>query len=474
MLKPLSPIQYLKGVGPARAGLFQSLGINTVMDLLRHFPRSYIDRTTISRISSVAPGQACTVMGTVVGFQIRPTRDGRRDFILVLSDESGNIECIWFNQPFLQRVFRAGQTVVMSGEVGYYRTKQLKNPVYEILSKEDHELIHTGRIVPSYRLTAELSQKMMRVTVKRTLDGCLQMVRESLPEHVIRRRKLMNLRETLRQIHFPESWKSQEMARERLAFEEFFFLQLILARRKKRSQEPSRALAFSTNGPLFNRFMSSLPFELTSAQKRVLEDIRKDLGARRVMSRLLEGDVGCGKTAIAIAASVIAVDNGCQVAFMAPTEILAEQHFATASELLKDVDVNKALLLGKTKPKEKNRIMKEAAEGKIQLLVGTHALIQEHVQFASLGFIVVDEQHRFGVLQRAALVGKGVFPHVLVMSATPIPRTLAMTVYGDLDVSIIDEMPPGRRKVVTRAVEAGERKKIYEFVVKKVREGRQA
>jgi ATP-dependent DNA helicase RecG len=474
MLKPLSPVQYLKGVGPAKAELFAKLGISTVMDLLRHYPRGYIDRTTIGTISSLAPAQNCTVMGTVVGFQIRPTRDGRKDFIMVLSDDTGTIECIWFNQPFLQRVFKVGQAVVVSGEVGYYKGKQLKNPVYEILAKEDQELIHTGRIVPSYKLTAELSQKILRRTVKRTIDTCLPLIRESLPQHVINRRKLLGLHDALRQIHFPDDWQRQQQARERLAFEEFFYFQLLLARRKRRVQEPSRALAFSTNGSLFTRFSQSLPFELTSAQRRVLEEIKTDLSSRRVMNRLLEGDVGCGKTVVALAVSLIVADNGCQVAFMAPTEILAEQHFATASKLLKGLDVNVSALFGKTPSRKREKILKETAAGDIQILIGTHALIQEQVQFPRLGLTVVDEQHRFGVLQRATLIGKGIFPHVLVMTATPIPRTLAMTLYGDLDVSIIDEMPPGRRKVITKAVAEGERAKVYEFLAKKVREGRQA
>lgn len=444
------------------------------MDLLRYYPRAYIDRTTMGTISSLTAAQSCTVMGTVVGFHIRPTRDGRKDFIMVLSDDTGTIECIWFNQPFLQRVFSPGQTVVVSGEVGYYKGKQLKNPVYEILAKEDQELIHTGRIVPSYRLTAELGQKVLRRTVKRTLDTCLPLIRESLPQHVINRRKLLGLREALMQIHFPDDWKCQQRARERLAFEELFYFQLLLARRKRRVQEPSRALAFSTNGPLLNRFLQSLPFELTSAQKKALEEIKTDLKSRRVMNRLLEGDVGCGKTLVALAASLITADNGCQVAFMAPTEILVEQHLATASKLLEGFDVKVETLFGKTPSKKKERILKETARGDIQILIGTHALIQDQVQFSRLGLIIVDEQHRFGVIQRATLIGKGIFPHVLVMTATPIPRTLAMTLYGDLDVSIIDEMPPGRRKIVTRAVVEGERTKVYEFLAKKVRDGRQA
>lgn len=474
MLKPSSPVQYLKGVGPAKAELFAKLGISTVMDLLRYYPRAYIDRTTIGTISSLAPAQNCTVMGTVVGFQIRATRDGRKDFVMVLSDDTGTIECIWFNQPFLQRVFKVGQAVVVSGEVGYYKGKQLKNPVYEILAKEDQELIHTGRIVPSYRLTAELSQKVLRTTVKRTIDACLPLIRESLPQHVINRRKLLSLHEALRQIHFPNDLQCQQKARERLAFEEFFYFQLLLARRKRRVQEPSRALAFSTNGSLFTRFLQSLPFALTDAQRRVLEEMKTDLSSRRVMNRLLEGDVGCGKTVVALAASLIVADNGCQVAFMAPTEILAEQHFATASRLLKDFDVNVSALCGKTPSRKREKILKETAAGDTQILIGTHALIQEQVQFPRLGLIIVDEQHRFGVLQRATLIGKGIFPHVLVMTATPIPRTLAMTLYGDLDVSIIDEMPPGRRKIITKAVVEGERAKVYEFLAKKVREGRQA
>jgi ATP-dependent DNA helicase RecG len=474
MLKPSSSVQYLKGVGPAKAEVFQRLGITTLMDLLRHYPRGYIDRTTVSTISSISQGQNCTVMGTVLGFQVRPTRDGRKDFILVLTDQTGSVECIWFNQPFLQRVFKTGQEIVVSGEVGFYRGKQIKNPVYEILSTEDQELIHTGRIVPSYRLTADMGQKILRRTVKRTLESCVPLLRESLPEHVLKRRKLSGLQEAIQQIHFPDDWASQARARERLAFEEFFYLQLILARRKHRAQEPSRALAFSTGGPRFSRFLETLPFQLTQAQKRVLEEVRVDLSSRRVMNRLLEGDVGCGKTIVALAACLIVADNGCQAAFMAPTEILVEQHYATACRLLKGFDVRMAALFGKTKPKAREQILRQAREGEVQILFGTHALIQEHVELARLGLVVVDEQHRFGVLQRGALAGKGIFPHVLVMSATPIPRTLAMTVFGDLDVSVIDEMPPGRRKVITKIVEDGERPKVYEFLAKKVREGRQA
>jgi len=328
--------------------------------------------------------------------------------------------------------------------------------------------------VPSYRLTAEISQKVLRRAVKTALDSCLPQVRENLPRHVLNRRKLLGIQQALLQIHFPDDWATQERARERLAFEEFFYLQLILARRKRRAQEPSRALAFSTNGHLFTRFLESLPFELTQAQKDVLEEIRADLSSRRVMNRLLEGDVGCGKTVVALAACLIVADNGCQAAFMAPTEILAEQHFATAAELLKGLGVKTAALFGKTKPRARQQLLKQAREGELQIVFGTHALIQESVEFAGLGLIVVDEQHRFGVLQRAALAGKGVSPHVLVMSATPIPRTLAMTVYGDLDVSLIDSMPPGRRKVVTRIVEERERSKVYEFLAKSVRGGGQA
>jgi ATP-dependent DNA helicase RecG len=364
--------------------------------------------------------------------------------------------------------------VVVSGEVVRYRKLQLRSPDFEVLSSEEQELIHTGRIVPRYPLTAELTHKFMRLVSKRTLDACLEQVEEALPKELVRSRRLMPLRDALRQMHFPDSWDLQGQARDRLAFDELFYLQVMLAIRRRALVREHSGLAFDTDNPLVRKFLGVLPFSLTGAQQRAIGEIFADMASNSPMNRLMEGEVGSGKTVVALAACLAAIGAGYQAAFMAPTEILAEQHLRTIRELLDGLSIKTALHLGRIKGEERREILDGIGSGSVDLAVGTHALIQEGVEFKNLGLIVVDEQHRFGVMQRAALREKGKRPDVLVMTATPIPRTLAMTAYGDLDITLIDELPAGRKKVITRATDESNREKVYEFLAEKLVEKKQA
>jgi ATP-dependent DNA helicase RecG len=469
-----TPVQYIKGVGPRKAEILKRVKIETLQDVLYYFPRRYLDWRTFMEVAALREGDNATVMGVVVGAAVRRSASRRKDFVAQLGDETGVIECIWFNQPFLERVLRSGMKIVVSGEVARYRKLQLRNPSFEVLSSEEQELIHTGRIVPRYPLTAELTHKFMRQLSRRTLDEGLQQVEETLPEELIRSRRLLPLCEALQQMHFPDSWDLQRQARDRFAFEELFYLQVMLAIRRRSLVREGAGISFNTDNRLVRRFLGALPFSLTGAQQKAIGEIFADMASDRPMNRLVEGEVGSGKTVVALAACLASIGSGHQAAFMAPTEILAEQHMATIQRLLEGLPVETALHLGRIKGEERRRILQGIATGTVQLAVGTHALIQEGVEFSGLGLIVVDEQHRFGVMQRAALREKGKRPDVLVMTATPIPRTLAMTAYGDLDITLIDELPSGRGQVVTRATDERNREKVYEFLADKLKQKRQA
>ena len=469
-----TPVQYIKGVGPRKAEILKKVKIETLQDVLYYFPRSYLDWRTFREVGVLREGESATVMGVISSAAVRRSASRRKDFVAQLSDDTGIIECIWFNQPFLERVLRTGLRVVVSGEVARYRKLQLRNPDFELLSSEEQELIHTGRIVPRYPLTAELSHKFMRMVSKRTLDACLEKLEEVLPEELVRSRRLPPLREAIKQMHFPDSWDLQKQARDRLAFEELFYLQVMLAIRRRALVRVESGMAFDTDNSLVRSFLGGLPFSLTGAQQRAMGEIFADMASKSPMNRLIEGEVGSGKTVVALAACLAAIGSGYQAAFMAPTEILAEQHLRTIRELLAAHPVETALLLGRIKGEERKTALSGIGSGAVDLVVGTHALIQEGVEFNKLGFIVVDEQHRFGVMQRSALREKGKRPDVLVMTATPIPRTLAMTAYGDLDITIIDELPAGRQEVTTRATDEKNREKVYEFLAGKLREKKQA
>lgn len=467
-----TPAQYVKGVGPRRAAVLAKLGIETVEDLLHHVPRRYVDRSRILKIRDLNMGEHQTFSGKVVTQGFHRTKSGEAVFNLALTDGTGLVTCRWFNQPYLARAFKVGEEYVLSGEVSYYRGLQVLHPEYERACDMDH-LLHTGRVVPIYRLAEGISQKQMRQIMSNALDVSLPSIEETLPEDVVRRRGLLARREAFQRVHFPEVLDQGEEARKRIAFEELFYLELLLAMRKNLIVAPRSGIRFTAGDRLTRVLLDRLNFKLTRAQRRVLSEIRRDMCGERVMNRLLQGDVGSGKTIVAVMALLIAVESGYQSAIMAPTEILAEQHYLVMKQLLEGMDVDVVLLLGKMSKKEKEEAYRLMESGEGSIVVGTHALIEEGVSFKSLGLIIIDEQHRFGVVQRAKLRRKGFCPDFLVMTATPIPRTLSLTLYGDLDVSVIDELPPGRKKVITRVVGEKKREKVYDFVREEIREGRQ-
>jgi ATP-dependent DNA helicase RecG len=469
-----TPLQYVKGVGPRRAALLLKLGLETVEDALYFVPSRHEDRTRLTPLGALSEGAARTCAGTIVGVSPPPRGQSRVPFAVTLGDGTGYLTAVWFNQPYLGKVFARGQQVIVHGRVARFRRGplQMQHPEYEIVEPGEDETIHAGRLVPVYRLTEGLPQRTLRRLIWQVVDEHAARVPESLPEAVRRRRGLVPLPEALRQVHFPEDEARRERARRRLVFDDFFLLELGLAIRRHREGR-ARAVALAPPGALAERFRRALPFRLTRAQERVWEEIRRDLAAPHPMNRLLQGDVGSGKTVVAALAILTAAEAGYQAAVMAPTEILAEQHLLTLRQWLPPLGVPVVLLTSAVKGREREAILAGAAAGEIPCLVGTHALVQEGVEFRRLGLAVVDEQHRFGVVQRAALRRKGEDPHVLVMTATPIPRTLALTLYGDLDVSVLDELPPGRQPVVTLTRSEGKRAQIYAFLRQQVGQGRQ-
>lgn len=471
-----TPVQFLKGVGPKRAGLFKKLDIVTVENLLYHFPRRYLDRSQMMRIKDAPLNQNVTLIGKVVTFGLIKTRKRMKIFNLVLQDETDYIHCKWFNQDYLKDIFKVGQTLVVSGQVTDYRfQKQLVGPEYEILGDQEDEedLIHTGRIVPVYPATAGLYQKTIRQVMDHALGQFLADLTETLPISILRQYSLLDIHSAVQQMHFPQSWDEQKSARRRLAFEELFYLQLMLALRQRLNARPEEGLQFRRPGDLVDRFRQILPFDLTNAQKRVIREVFSDLESPVSMNRLLHGEVGSGKTMVAAFAAVHAVGNDYQAAVMAPTEILAEQLARKMIRYLEPLRIHVSLLTGKMRKKQKDTVLADIQTGHSQVVVGTHALIQEGVDFRKLGLVIVDEQHRFGVLQRATLRQKGENPNVLVMTATPIPRTLAMTLYGDLEVSVLDELPQGRQAIKTRWTTEKNRAKVYEMVRREINKGRQ-
>ena len=463
--------------------------MRSVRDLLYLFPHRHNDFGRVRKIDELEIGQEQTVVVTV--WTAEATRIGRRlkGTEATVADETGMMRVVWFNQPYLARQLRTNAQLVLSGRVNLYKgQKTFESPEWELLESED--LIHTGRLVPVYPLTSGLAARTARRVVKEALDGYVDLLSEPLPGPVLKRRRLLPLRRAVRQIHYPDSRDDLEDARRRLAFDELLIIQLGVLRRRREWQEGGRAEPLTLPDEALRGFLSSLPFRLTSAQDRALAHILRDVSEARPMSRLLQGDVGSGKTVVATAALLAAVASGCQGVMMAPTEILAEQHHRTLFRLLSGRDepppddtlrppclekpLHLSLLTGSVPSPEKTQIYEGMAEGRVDIVVGTHALIQAAVGFRRLGLAVVDEQHRFGVMQRAALREKGRSPHLLVMTATPIPRTLALTVYGDLDISVIDEMPAGRKPVKTLWALPHERDDTYRFVREQVAEGRQA
>ena len=466
-------LQFLPGVGPRRAGQLRRLDLETVEDALFFIPFRHEDRTRLTPLRSLAPGQAQSCSGTIVGMSPPPRGRPRVPFSVMLRDETGYATAIWFNAPYLERVFARGQRLVLHGKVARFRGAiTIQHPDYEIVETGEDERVHSGRLVPMYHATEGLAQRPLRSLMWRIVETHTGSVVDPLPETLRARRELPGLAEALRAAHFPRAEAELAAARRRLAYDDFLVLQLGLGILRSRTTR-ARGIAMNPPGDLAARLRAALPFSLTRAQERVWAEIRTDMASPHPMHRLLQGDVGSGKTVIAALAVVTAVEAGYQAVVMAPTEILAEQHLMTCEQLLAPLGLPIALLTSAVKGRERAAGLKAAAAGELACVVGTHALVQEGVEFRRLGLTVVDEQHRFGVEQRARLRAKGEHPDLLVMTATPIPRTLALTLYGDLDVSLLDELPPGRRPVVTVARTEAKRPRIYAFLREQIAAGRQ-
>jgi ATP-dependent DNA helicase RecG len=489
-----SPITVIRGISTSIEKKFARLNVRTVRDLLYFYPRRYVDYSQKKPISELVEGEEQTIMGTI--WQARVAVLGNRQGTeAIIGDETGNIRAVWFNQPYLAKNFRTNARMVLSGMVGLFKGhKVFESPEWELLG--DKELIHTGRMVPVYPLTQGLYPRQVRKWTKETVDGYVWQLSDFLPSEIRTRCELLDLPTAIAQIHYPDDQPMAARARGRLSFDELLLLQLGVLAKKRDWQESQPGNAFRIDQEVISRFLQCLPFTLTNAQERVLREILDDLKRPKAMSRLLQGEVGSGKTVVATLALLIAAANGYQAALMAPTEVLAEQHYANICNYLSQISSKEsfsgrgegtvrrytrflprpltiALLIGSLSGADKESLHGKIKQGKVDIAVGTHALIQKEVGFKKLGLAVIDEQHRFGVLQRSALRQKGFNPHVLVMTATPIPRTMALTLYGDLDLSVIDELPPGRQVVKTKCLEPQDREKAYTFLHRQVSNGRQ-
>lgn len=467
-----TPIQYLKGIGPKRAQQFARIGVKTVGDLLFLVPRRYLDRSQVLPISRLRVGDEATVIGRVVAVVSRRTRIGRELVQILVRDSSDAIEVLWFNRPDLKDKFKPRQEILISGRVSAFRHRQFVNPTFELLENRA-DFSYSSVIIPVYPLTEGLSIWVIRRAVAMALEKFGQFLVETLSQEILQHYRFPDIRTAVQAVHFPRSLVVAERARERLIYDELFFFQLLLALRRRESKGVRKLQPLIDRGRLAGKFLAELGFTLTAAQKRVIEEIKADMAQERCMNRLLQGDVGSGKTVVALYAMLVACENGFQAALMAPTEILAEQHFANWAESLQKRGVRIALLTGSTKQAVRKEVLTGLEAGTIDIVFGTHSLIEEGVKFCRLGLVVVDEQHRFGVMQRAALLNKGVNPDFLVMTATPIPRTLSLTIYGDLDVSIIDEKPPGRMPVITKLFPERERNRVYEKLRRRLEQGEQ-
>jgi ATP-dependent DNA helicase RecG len=472
-LRADSRLQFLPGVGPKRALHFERLGLHTVEQLLRHYPRAWLDARRFVTVKDLRPGELLTVVGTVRHAAALRTRGGRTDFSASVVDGTGALACYFFGQPFLARTLRPGTRVVVSGELDPLERRML-NPLFEVIEGDLESLLHAGRLVPVHALTRGLTARGMRTAVRRALDAAAGQVADPVPAEVLADQGLPPLAAALEAIHFPADETMREGARARLAFEELFLLQTVLELRRRVLAEEGRGLATAGPGRLAERAMKALPWTLTEDQRNALAEIIADLRAPRPMHRLLIGDVGSGKTVVALLAALHVVEAGHQAAFMAPTEILARQHVATLTRFAAPAGIAVAALTGATPAAERRALAARLAQGEPLLVVGTHALIEEKVTLPRLGLAVVDEQHRFGVGQRAALARKGRLPDVLVLTATPIPRTLALAAYGDLDVSTLRSRPAGRGRLVTRLAAEEKFPRVIEFMAKELGAGRQA
>ncbi len=494
-----TPIQYIKGVGPRLSEILKKKNIRTVEDALYFLPRFYQDRRQIKTISQLSVGKVETVMGTVRQAEMSYYRK-RRTFELTIGDETGTLVAKWFhfNPRYMKGRFRKGMRLILSGEINLYQfQKEMHHPELEILEEGEEpshpegtssgkggveDSLHFGRIVPIYSETEGLyqRQRLIRRIMKNVVDLFAAKAFSGIPEEICRRQRLIPLAEALRRAHFPDPdedvallLEGKSPSHRRLIFDDFFFMELGLALRRSGTLM-EKGIAFPISHRYTQQLRELLPFVLTSAQERVLTDIESDMRQPHPMNRLLQGDVGSGKTIVALMAGLMAIEGGYQVAMMAPTEILAEQHFLNVRPVVEKLGLRAALLTSSLKKNQKETLYREIAKGEIHIAIGTHALIQEGVEFHKLGLAVIDEQHKFGVIQRATLKKKGYNPDVLIMTATPIPRTLAMTLYGDLEVSVIDQLPPGRVPITTRVFNEKERFRVYRILREEISKGKQA
>jgi ATP-dependent DNA helicase RecG len=460
-------IKWVKGVGPKKAKILSQLNVVTVRDFLYLTPRRYLDRSEIRSIRDIIINEEVTVEGDVVSVSSRRTRKGKLLSDVAVYDKTGIIVGRWFNQPWVKERFSTGEHLFLSGKVEFFKGLYILNPDYEFLTNEETELIHTGRIIPIYPLTKDIGQRFMRRTINYILQSLLDKIEDPLPSDMRKKYELISLSKALSNLHFPENKNILEKTKERLAFDELFYLQLFLAMERNKIKKEN-GISFDTESDLVRQFILSLPFEMTHSQKNVLSEIKADMRNPYPMNRLLQGDVGSGKTVVALISVLISVSNKFNVVFMVPTEVLAYQHFLVIKEFLSSFSVPVWLLVGNMNPIERKIILEEISKER-GIILGTHALLEEDVEIPDLGLVVIDEQHRFGVNQRAKIKRKGK-PDVLVMSATPIPRTLALSVYGELDVSSINEMPPGRIPSKTRWLrKSGKREEVFKWVKEKVK-----
>lgn len=461
-------LHYLKGIGPRRIRLLHQMGIDSAEELLYHFPRRYEDRTKLLTISQLVPGEVNTLKAEITGIETQPIRKNLSLLKAILRDPTGFAVATWFNQPFLKQKLHTGQFILLTGKVQIrFGNREILVQDYELLNETGEEAL--GRIVPVYPSVEGLNQGVFRMAIAQILESDLQ-IEDFEPDAFRQKHRLIGRQEALRAIHCPDDWEILEQARRRLIFDEFFLLQLALGRMRSGEQQ-KKGIQHLGNEYLTRPWLAALPFKLTEAQKRVIEQVKADMGASHSMRRLIQGDVGSGKTVVAAWALLRAVETGHQAAMMAPTEILARQHFETLSAWFEPLGIHVGLLKGSLSSGKKNEIIEALKQGHLHIAVGTHALFQEAVVFNNLSLLVIDEQHRFGVRQRAMLEEKGITPDMLVMSATPIPRTLALTVYGDLDISSLDEMPPGRMPVQTLCILEKARPKLNALLEREIAKG---
>ena len=480
------PIQFIKGVGPKKALLLEKLQLTTIEDFLYFLPFRYEDRRQIKNISTLMPGEFATFMAEVLNASVIYMGRRKRVFEVIFQDETGTTRAKWFrfNETYMLGKFKTGEKIIVSGKPTANKRSGLEivHPDTERVAGDATISLEIGKIVPVYHTTEGLHQKSMRSILNNVLDIYLPLVEEVIPEDILRRHKLLSRSGAFHQAHFPlsEGFTTKDLdafktpAQKRLIFEELFLIQTGLAFKKKHATEIKTGTAFKTRGNLIKRFVKLLPFQLTAAQKRVLAEIMEDLEKEIPMNRLIQGDVGSGKTIVALTALLTAVDNGTQSALMVPTEILAEQHYLNIRPYCEELGIEVALVTGTLKGKERKAIYQDIEEGKTRIIIGTHSLVQKEIQFEKLGLAVIDEQHRFGVLQREAIGKKGDQPHLLIMTATPIPRSLALTIYGDMDVSFLDEFPPGRQPITTNVYYEKYQDKAYALMDAEIKLGRQA